>query len=491
MIETETFKKKTISAFIYSFGGFIASTGIQFILNIVLARLLLPTDYGLIGMITIFIAVSQIFIDSGMTQALIREKDLTQEDLSTVFYYNLLLSIISYGILFASAYIISDFFREPLLVQIIRVSGLNLIIGAFGLIQRTMLTRQLNFKAQTIIDVISSIISGALAIALAYHSFGVWALVVQTLSKQLIISLSFSLYNRWLPSFVFRLDSFKKLFVFGWKMLVTGILATAYQNFYHVIIGRLYPPQLGYYTKSKQVVDLASTSVTATVIKVSYPALSQIQEDEDRFKASFRKLIKNVSFLTFPMMIGLAVVANPLITVLFGINWTPMTPYFQILCLSEMTYAHRALNLDILKVKGRSDIFLKLDLFKIAIGLIAIVFVVALKLGIFALLWTTFFTAQVAFLVNTHFSKVFIDYSTKEQFKDMLPSLIVSLLMGVIVWLFGTIVPFGTALTLVLQIIVGIVVYFGMSKLARIEEFETLYQLVKSGIRRAINVYKG
>ena len=485
MRERDSLKDKTVSALFYSFGGFIANSGIQFVLGIILARLLLPQDYGLLGMIMVFIAISQTFVESGMTTALIREKEASQEDYSTVFYYNLMLAMVMYALLFISANAISLFFREPLLVVIIRVAGLNLIISSFGLIQRTILVKKLDFKTQTKIEVIASVLSGALAIYFAYHGYGVWALVIKLLSMQIITSFLFIVHNKWIPLLTFNLNSFKRLFGFGWKMLVTGLLATLYQNVYNLIIGRYYSStQLGYYTKSIQFRDLAANSITMSVAKVSYPVLSKLQDDNESFKAGFKKIIKNSSFLTFPMMIGLAAVAGPLIQVLLGDNWVPMVPYFQILCLTGMTLPHRALNLNILQVKGRSDLFLGLDILKLIIGLISIGIVIVLNLGIYGLLWTTFFIAQIAFFANSYFSEKFISYSTKEQIRDMMPTLMISILMGIIVYISGLMLPFHNVAKLPVQMVIGVITYIAISKLARIEELDTVYQLTKTVLQK-------
>lgn len=486
--EYESLKARAISAMFYSFGGFIVGSVIQFVITVILARLLLPEDYGLLGMIVIFTSISQMFIDSGMTAALIREKSPSEEDFSTVFYYNLGLAILLYFVLFISANAISGFFNEPQLVGIIRVVGINLIIGSFGLIQRTILVRKLDFKSQTKIEVLAGLIAGIIAILMAFLGFGVWSLVVQLLSRQMIISTFFVLHNKWKPLLVFNLSSFRRLFGFGWKMLITGLLATLYRNVYNVIIGRVYSSsELGYYTKSFQLRDLAAQSITTSVEKVSYPLLSQLQEERNSLKNGFVKIMKLSSFLTFPLMMGLTVIANPLIQVLFGERWIPMVPYFQILCLAGLTFPHRAINLNILKVVGRSDLFLRLDILKIIVGLISIGFVIAMELGIYGLLWCSFFNTHFAFFVNSLFSKRYVSYSTKDQFLDMVPSLIASGLMGAVVYLVGRVSPFGMYVNLLLQILVGFTVYVFACKVMRIKELQTMIQISKSLITRLTN----
>jgi len=477
--DTDSLKNKTVSALFYSFGGFLANSGIQFIIGIIMARLLLPKDYGIMGMVAIFIAISQIFIDSGMTQALIREKNVSQADYSTVFYYNLLIAIVIYALLFISAKAISDFFREPVLINIIRVVGLGMLISSLGLIQSTILIRKLDFKTQTKIGVISSISSGIIGIVFAYFGYAVWSLVITNLLNQVITLFLLIVSNKWLPLLTFNVNSFKRFFGFGWKMLLTALLGTLYANLYNVIIGRIYSAtQLGYYTKSLSLKDIAANSITTSVTKVSYPVFSSLQDDTDSLKSGFKKIIKNTSFLTFPMMIGLATVASPLIQVLFGNNWMPIVPYFQILCLTGTTLPHRSINLNILLVKGRSDLFLGLDILKMIISLLIIAVVIVFDYGIYGLLWANFISTIIAFFVNSYFSGKFISYSTKEQIIDMIPALLNSILMGVIVYFSGVILPQNSFIRLAMQITIGIVTYVFLSKLAKVEEFDMMYQLV-------------
>ena len=486
MNETDSLKIKTISALLYSFGGFVANSGIQFVIGIIMARLLLPKDYGVLGMVAIFIAISKIFIDSGMTQALIREKEVDQADYSTVFYYNLLIAIVMYVLLFLSAKTISIFFREPLLVDIVRVVGLGLIISSLGLIQRTMLIRKLDFKTQTKIDFISCIMSGCIGIIFAYIGYGVWSLVIGSLSNQVISSFLLMASNKWLPSVTFNINSFKRFFGFGWKLLLNGLLVTMYRNVYNVIIGRMYSAtQLGYYTKSVQLSELAVSSIGTPLLQVSYPVLSKMKDNDEVLKAGFKKIIKNVSFLTFPIMIGLAAVAGSLIQIMFGDNWVPMVPYFQIICLTQILTPHYALNLNILLVKGRSDLVLRLHILIMCIGLIGIGVVLALNLGIYGLLWMGVSVSPVVFFIASHYSKEFISYSTKEQIRDMIPTVIISIVMGILVYISGLVLPFNNGVKLSLQVVIGVITYTAMCKLARIEELDTVYQLTKKILQKS------
>ena len=485
MQEQTSLKNKTIAGLFWSFSDLISKQGINFLIQVILARLLLPKDFGIIGMITVFIAISQSFIDSGFSTALIREKKVSQEDYSTVFYFNLVMASVMYIILVFSADAISSFFNEPQLVAILRVLALILIINSFGLIQRTMLVKKIDFKTQTRINVISSITSGIIGIAFAYLGYGVWSLVIRMLSMQFILSLLLCLSNKWIPSLVFKMDSFKRLFGFGWKLLVSGLIDTLYKNIYYVIIGKLFSAiELGYYTNAQKLRDTASQSITTSVQRVSYPVLSSINGENERLRLGYKKILKNSVFITFPIMIGLAVIANPFINLLFGTKWVASIPYFQVLCFAGMLLPLHAINLNILKVKGRSDLFLGLEVIKKVIGVTSIGIVLFFKLGIMGLLWTTVLNSYIAYFINSYFSAELLSYSTKEQIKNIMPIFIVSVLMGIIVYFSGAVLPDNYFIKLVVQIFIGVMTYIGISRIAKIEELKTVYDMIGSVLKR-------
>lgn len=476
-------KNKTIKGLFWSFSDLIANQGIQFIIQVILARHLVPKDFGIIGMIMVFIAISQSFIDSGFTSALIREKKPSQEDYSTVFYFNLCMAVLMYIVLFFAAGAISNFFKEPQLVAILRVLAIVIIINAFGLIQGTMLTKNINFKTQTKISVISSILSGIIAIIFAYLGYGVWSLVIRAIAIQFIQALLLCIYNRWIPSLVFKLDSFKKLFGFGWKLLVSGLIDSLYNNLYFLIIGKIFSTvELGYYTNAQKLRDTASQSITTSVQKVSYPVLSSINEDEDKdtLREAYRKIIKTAVFITFPMMFGLAVVASPLVRLIFGQKWIASIPYFQILCFAGMLFPLHAINLNILKVKGRSDLFLGLEIVKKIIGLLSIAIVLFFKLGIIGLLWAAVLISYIAYFINSYYSSELLSYSTREQIKDIAPAFIAAVLMAIVVYLSGAILPDNNLVKLIIQIIIGVLVYAGACKIGKIKEMKTVFELLST-----------
>lgn len=485
MMRNKSLKDKTISGFFWSISDLIANQGAKFVIQVILARLLVPEDFGIIGMITIFIAISQSIVDSGFKNALIREKDNSQDDLSTVFYFNFISAILLYFTLFTVAPLISRFYNEPQVTQILRVLGTAIIINSFGLIQRTILIKKIDFHTQTKISVISSIFSGIIAITFAYNGAGVWSLVIQTLIMQLVQSILLTFSNRWKPSFAFSIESFRRLFGFGWKILVSGLINTLYQNIYYVIIGKYFTTTtLGYYTNAQKLRDLASQSITTSVQKVSYPALSSIQDDDNRLKMGYKKIIKNSIFLTFPTMIGLAAVAEPFILVVFGEKWINSIQYFQILCFGGALFPLHAINLNVLQVKGRSDLFLRLEVIKKVVGVFSIIIILSLRLGVIGLVWAAALNSIIAYFINSYYSADIINYPIKEQIKDIIPITGVSVVMGVIVYLVGINLEANNLMKLLIQVIIGVISYISISKMVGVKELKTVYDLIRSIINR-------
>lgn len=476
MTKQDTLKSKTVTGLLWTLIDIFSNQGIQIIIQIVLARLLTPKDFGLIGMLTVFIAISQTIVDSGFSNALIREKSPSQTDYSTVFYFNFFISIFLYLILYISSAGIASFYKEPQLVNLLRFLSLIVIINSFGLIQRTILTKKLDFKTQTIVNFISSILSGLLAILLAYRGFGVWSLVVRTIIMQLIQSVLFMLLNKWKPSFIFSINSFKRLFGFGSKLLASEILNTLYNNLYYLLIGKFYSPrELGYYTNAQKIRDAASSSITTSVQKVSYPVLSTLQEENSRLIFAYKKIIKNTVYVTFPIMLGLAAIADPLFNLLLGEKWNQAIIYFQILCIAGTLFPLHAINLNVLQVKGRSDLFLRLEVIKKAISLIIIAIALFYGADIIVLLLITILNSVVSFFINTYYSKKLLNYSTLEQIRDLSPALIISIIMATTIFLLSVLLSYSIMIILIIQVLSGIFLYIALSKFFKIKELETIY----------------
>lgn len=479
----DSIKNKTISGLTWSFADNILNQSIHFITGIILARLLTPKDYGLVGMITIFIAISQSFIDGGFSQALIRKKDCKGEDYSTVFLFNLGVGIVFYLILFFSAGMISDYFKESRLYLLIKVMGLNLIINAFGLVGRTELTKKINFKLQTKISIIASVLSGIIGIIMAFHGFGVWSLVAKTISQNIITSILLCLWNKLNIRFLFSITCFKEMFGFGSKLLASGIIDDIYQNIYYLIIGKYFSAiDLGYYTRAEQFSLLSSKNIGQVVQKVSYPVLSTIQDQSEKLKKGYKKLIKNTMFITFTLSIGLCAIAEPLIIVLIGEKWRPAIPYLQLLCFVNMLYPLHALNLNILKVKGRSDLFLILEIIKktLAIPTIIIGIIFGIKIMIIGMIMNSF----MAYFLNSYWSGKMLNYPMKEQVMDILPSFIIASLMGIVLYILSIILPINNLSLLIVQLLSGALITIFLSVIFKIKEYNEIREIIITNIMK-------
>lgn len=451
-----TLKQKTITGLKWSFVDNTVNTGIQFIFGLILARLLDPKEWGLIGMLTIFISISQAFIDSGFSNALIRKNDCTETDYSTVFFFNLSVGLLFYFILFFCAGPISRFYKEPQLLPLIRVLGLGLLISALTIIQRTILTKEVNFKLQAASSIIASVISGLLSIILAYKGFGVWSLAVKTISQSLIILILLWMWNRWIPKLVFSKKSFVEMFGFGYKLLLSGLIYTANINLFYLIIGKYFSAsELGFYTRADQFKNLPSSNITGVIQRVSFPVLSSVQDDELRLKKGYRKLIKSTMFISFILMFGMAAVAKPMIIVLIGKKWLPAVPYLQLLCFVGMLFPLHALNLNILQVKGRSDLFLKLEIIK-TIFLIPVV-LIGILFGIDIMITGMIVTSLIAYFINSYYAGKLLNYPSLEQVRDIMPSFFIAAFMGIIVFSLGIALQIKPVLVLLIQLFAGAV----------------------------------
>ena len=480
----ESLKNKTVKGASWSFIDSIAGQGITFLVGLVLARLLTPEEYGLIGIITIFVAVFNSIVDSGFSNALIRKKDAKDIDYNTVFISNLVVSVILFGMLFLCAPAISRFFNQPQLIPLLRVMGSIVIINAFAIIQRTIFVKNVDFKTQTKVSLISSITSGVVGIGMAVSGCGVWSLVGQQISRQFLNTVFLWFYSQWYPKLQFSFQSFKELFSFGWKLLVSSLIDTVWREIYQVIIGKCYTPAtLGQYTRAQQFASICSSNLTTVVQRVSYPVLSSVQDDKVRLKNGYKRIIKVTMLLTFTLMFSLAAVAKPMILALIGEQWLPCVPFLQIICLQMMLYPLHSLNLNMLQVQGRSDLFLRLEIIKkiIAIG--------PLLLGIFVdihwMLGGSVLTGFIGYYLNAYYSGPFLNYSIKEQIKDILPSFGVAVSMAIPVFAMSFI-PMTSFALLPLQILVGAAITIAICEAMKLPEYIELKSIAMPMINKII-----
>lgn len=431
--------------------------GITFIIQLILARLLTPDDYGVIAMLAIFLQIAQVFIDSGFANALIKKQDCTEADYSTVFFYNLGVSVLLYGLLFFSASAIARFYDNQLLIPVVRVLSLTLIFNALSIVQQTQLVKKVDFKSQSIVTFTSAVISGGVGIYFAFKGYGPWALVIQQLLNSILKLLLYVAVVRWLPSLVFSGSSFKYVFNFGSKLVVSSLIDVIYKNLYKLVIGKKFTErELGYYSKAEEFALFPSSNVGNIISRVCYPILSRIQNDNERLAVVYRQLIRYSSWLIFPMMIGLLAVSEPFIISFLKEQWAPAVPILRILCLDWMFDIICVLNQNLLFVKGRTDLVLKLQIVKKSIAL-AILFA-SVPFGVIGMCWGRVLYSVIAVCINTYYTKKIIGLGLFTQILDFIPYLLAASVMGVVAfWSTGLVDSYP--LKLVLGIVAGIVVY--------------------------------
>lgn len=479
---SQSLKQKAVKGVGWSFADNIANQGITFLVGLILARLITPEEYGLIGIITIFIAVFNSIVDSGFSNALIRKNDIKDIDFSTVFITNMVLSIVLFIVFFISAGPIADFFAQPLLKPLTQVMGSVVIINAFAIVQRTILTKKIDFKTQTKASAISSVISGAIGISMALSGYGVWSLVGQQLSRALIYTVSLWIFNSWFPNLRFSWYSFNELFSFGWKLLVSSLIDTVWKEIYQVVIGKFYSAAiLGQYTRSYQFGSIFSNNLLSVIQRVSYPVLSSMQEDKERMKEGYRRVIKVTMLVTFVLMLGLAAISKPMIMVLVGSQWLMAADFLPIICLNMMLYPLHAINLNMLQVQGRSDLFLKLEIVKKFIAVIPIL--MGILVSIYWMLWGSVLAGIFGYYLNSYYSGKFLKYSIWAQVKDILPSFYIAVCMAVVIYMIS-LLPFSPFILLLLQITTGACITIVLCEWLKLSEYKELKSIVFSVLQK-------
>lgn len=472
-----TLKQQAVKGVFWSSIERFSVQGVQFVIQIIMARLLSPSDYGIIGMLAIFLAVSQSFIDSGFSNALIRKTNRTQEDYSTVFYFNIVVGLFFYLLLFFTSPFIASFYETPLLDPVTKLISVILLINSLTVVQRAKLTINLDFKTQAKASFASVVVSGVIGISMAYYGYGVWALGVQIVINSLLNMLFLWIYSKWKPDKVFSWRSFNEMFSFGSKLLLSGLLDTIYRNIYTIVIGKKFAAvELGYYTRADQFAQLPSSNLTGILQRVTYPVLSTMQDDTERLRVNYRKFLRISAFIIFPLMIGLAAIADPLIRILLTDKWENTVILLQILCVALMWYPIHAINLNLLQVKGRSDLFLKLEVWKKIIGII--VLIITIPMGLVAMCIGRIITSLLALIINTYYTGLLIHLGFFRQMKDLLLILINSLVMGGIVW-FCTFLVESNWEKLLLSVPVGVAYIMLSSYFLKSEELKEILKIIR------------
>lgn len=465
----ESLKNKTVKGVGWSAVDNVAKLGVTFLVSIILARMITPDDYGLLGIIQVVTVVSTALINAGFTTALIRKKDATEDDYNTSFIVNLCISLLLYVVIFFSSPYISNFFGRDELTSLIRVAAISLVFGALSLVQQTRLTKNVDFKTQTKVTLFASIGSGLLGIGMAFAGYGVWALVTQVLSMEFLRMLFLWYYNKWIPKARFSTLSFHELFGFGWKIMVSNLLDTLWREIYQVVVGKFYSSAtLGQYTRSYQFSSLFSSNLSVVIQRVTFPVLSSIQDDKERMVAAYRKIIKTTMFISAISMFALGAVSEPLLYCLIGPQWHEAATYLPLICIVGSVYPLHAINLNMLQVQGRSDLYLGLEIVKKVIYL-GPLFVGAF-IGIMPMLYTNIGMTIVAYFLNSHYSGKLIGYSSWMQIKDVAPSYGIAIVVALSVY-FLKYLPISFWFVLPFQIIIGFAVFSFICFLTNVEEY--------------------
>lgn len=470
-------KKKAIHGLKWSLIDSVSLRSITFVIGIILARLLTPKDFGVIGMITIIIALSNTLTTSGFGSALIRKRDCNKEDFSTVFWYNLGVGTALYFLMFLLADSISSFFQEPILKSIIQVLSIVIVLESLSMVQSTILTKNVDFKLQAKISIISSVLAGILGIFLALLGMGVWSLVVKQLTQSMISALLLWFWNKWRPVLHFNKQSFKELFYFGYKLTLSSLINTIYRNIYYLVIGKFFSSQeLGYYTRASQFAELPSSNIDLIIKRVTYPVMAEIKDNPSKLKYGYKMMIQGTMLVTFVVMLLLAAVAEPLVITLIGNKWRNSIEYLQLLSFLSMMYPLNSLNLNILNVTGRSDLSLKLEVLK---RLLAVpIILLGIQFGIIFMIVGLIFHGFLSYYLNSYWSGTIIEYPMIEQLKDILPSFLIGITIASSIYALQFLTTFAYPILLTIQLLFAFILFFLTLKYIKTDAVSVLKDLM-------------
>lgn len=472
-------KNKVVKGVLWSAVERFSVQGVNFVLGIIIARLLSPGDYGLVAMLAIFMALSQSFIDGGFGNALIQKKDRTDIDCSTVFYFNIALSVLIYLIIYISAPLIASFYNAPQLILIARIIGLTLIINSFGIVQQAIITISLDFKKQAIASLVAVIISGLIGVYMAYNGYGVWTLVIQSLINNILRVCLLWTLSKWYPKFAFSILSFKKLFGFGYKLLLSSILHTVYSNLYTLVIGKKFAPtELGFYSRAYSLAQFPSYNFTSIIERVIYPILCKSQNDDQKLNESFLRYMSMACFVIFPIMIGIAVLARPLIYCILTETWANAVPLLQILCIAFMWDPVMRINHSVINAKGRSDYFLYAEIIKKIAGFA--ILLATIPFGIKIMCAGLILYSFCDMIIIIYYNKKVTNIGLIKQIKMLFPVITLSFSMGAFIICIGYLTSqISNIMQLVVGCVSGICFYIGISYLFKIKELKTILELIK------------
>ncbi len=476
-----TLKSKAMGGVFWSFLERVGQQGISFFIAIILARLLLPEQFGLVGMLSLFIEIARVFVDSGFGAALIQRKKATDADACSIFYFNVLVGLLAMGLLCVLAPWVADFYQQPILTPLMRALSVTLVINSLAGVQTALLSKRIDFKTQLKVSVAATLLSGVIGITLAVRGFGVWSLAAHYISSSLFRTMLLWGLNTWRPKLLFRFAALREMFGFGSKLLAAVLLNTIFENIYLVVIGRLFSAgHLGLYAGARKIQNTATINITGVVMQVAFPVFSAIQDEPARLKRSMRKAMMMLALVNFPLMAGLALVARPIVYVLLTERWAAAVPWLQLLCVAGLLYPFQSLHLNVLKAVGRSDLYFLLEVVKKT--LIVILIAITCRWGVTGMLWGQVVMSVLGYYINSYYTTRLIGYRLTEQLADLAPYAAISALMGVGVYLVQW-VPARDAFRLLMEVLLGVVLYVVLSCLFRLPAFLDVVQAIRERVR--------
>ncbi|WP_336664167.1 lipopolysaccharide biosynthesis protein [Elizabethkingia meningoseptica] len=467
--------KSAFWAFIEQFSAQLIGFGV----SLVLARLLMPEDFGTIALFGVVMNVSAVLINGGLTSSLVRTQNADDSDLSTVFWFNIVISFLIYIVIFTTAPQISNFYNKPILTELIRVYAIILIVDSFVSVQAMRFEKELDFKTTFRIKLPSLLIGGALGIVLAWQGFGVWSLVYSAIFKNVISTIQYWFYSDWRPSFIFNKIKFRYHFSFGIRITASALLDVVFSNLFTIIIGKKFSSvELGYYDRADGLKQLPINNIAATLNRVAFPLFAKISHDNERLKNVYQEMLKLVIFVIAPIIGIMIIEALPLIRFLLTEKWLPAVPYFQILSLAGLLYPIHAYNLNILNAKGRSDLFLKLEILKKL--LVIIIILLMIPFGMYGLVWAQVILSVMALFINTFFTGKFLNYNIFQQLKDLFPSIAVATFIGLILWLFDKEILYSQKdlIRIIVLTTLYLIIYFGITYMLRFKELILIKNII-------------
>ena len=475
-------KGNVISNFLWRFAERCAAQLVTLIVSIILARILTPSDFGTVSLVMVFTTIMQVFVDSGLGTALIQKKNADDLDFSSVFYFNFAVCLILYAGMFIAAPYIAGFYNDVSLTPIIRVISLTIVISGVKGIQQSYVSRNMLFKRFFFATLGGTIFSAFLGIGMAYAGCGVWSIVAQQLSNTAIDTLILWITVKWRPKKMFSWSRLKSLLSYGWKLLASSLLDTVYNNLRNLVIGKIYTSaDLAYYNQGDKFPKVVITNINASIDSVLLPSMSGEQENCERVKSMTRRAIKTSTYIMAPLMMGLLFCAEPIVKLLLTEKWLPCVPYLRIFCFTYMFWPIHTANLNAIKAMGRSDFFLKLEIIKKVMGLALLLF--TMRISVMAMAYSLIVSGILSQIINSWPNWKLLNYNYFEQLRDILPSIIIAVGMGICVY-FISFIPMPTIVTLLIQIVIGAVIYIGVSAALKLEEFEYLFGMIQSFLKR-------